>query len=75
MNKYAAAVTSANYTYALMVQYSKRQSPASHVRYASEEYWAMHMGEHCTIGGDPGGVSYVQVVITIFKFLLLDVIS
>ena len=58
VNKYAAAVTKANYTYALITQNNdidKMQSVMLGV--PSRNDWGVHMGGHYTIGGDPGGVS------------------
>ncbi|KAE9363228.1 Di-copper centre-containing protein [Stipitochalara longipes BDJ] len=56
VNKYAAAVTTANYTYALITQNSKIDDFESvMLGTPAKNDWGVHMGGHYTIGGDPGG--------------------
>ena len=58
VNKNAAAVTFANYTYALI-----KNSPTidkfqkDMLGIPEKNDWGVHMAGHYTIGGDPGGVS------------------
>jgi len=70
VNKYAAAVTAANYTYALITQNNKIDDfQKVMLGTPAKNDWGVHMGGHYTIGGDPGGVSLVQLVTTILKFV------
>ena len=58
VNKYAAAQTYANYTYALITG-AKTIDEFQKVMLGTPEKgdWGVHMAGHYTIGGDPGGVS------------------
>ncbi len=58
VNKFAAAVTTANYTYNLITQNNNIDDFESNMLgNVSRNDWGVHMGGHYTIGGDPGGVS------------------
>jgi tyrosinase len=56
VNKYAAAVTRTNYTYALITE-AKTADELENIMLGtpSKNDWGVHMGGHYTIGGDPGG--------------------
>jgi len=56
VNKYAAAVTRANYTYALITE-AKTADDLETIMLGTpaKNDWGVHMGGHYTIGGDPGG--------------------
>ncbi|ORY69010.1 uncharacterized protein BCR38DRAFT_406885 [Pseudomassariella vexata] len=56
VNKYSAAVTKANYTYALITE-NDDPDKFERVMLGTPENndWGVHMGGHYTIGGDPGG--------------------
>ncbi|KAG9231566.1 hypothetical protein BJ875DRAFT_443990 [Amylocarpus encephaloides] len=56
VNKYSAAVTADNYTYALIKE-SKTidQFQATFLGTPAKNDWGVHIGGHYTIGGDPGG--------------------
>lgn len=62
VNKYAAAVTRANYTYELIVQ-AKTADELENIMLGTpaKNDWGVHMGGHYTIGGDPGGVCYLSL--------------
>ena len=58
VNKYASAITRANYTYSLITNsktVDKFQQDMLGIPEKND--WGVHMGGHYTIGGDPGGVS------------------
>ncbi|KAF2205686.1 Di-copper centre-containing protein [Delitschia confertaspora ATCC 74209] len=56
VNKFAAAVTTANYTYALITENKDVDGFQSAMLGSSEKNdWGVHLGGHYTIGGDPGG--------------------
>jgi tyrosinase len=58
VNKYAAAVTTANYAYALITETKTVDGfEAVMLGTPAKKDWGVHMGGHYTIGGDPGGVS------------------
>lgn len=58
VNKYAAAVTTANYTYALITETKTPEDfEAVMLGTPAKNDWGVHMGGHYTFGGDPGGVS------------------
>jgi tyrosinase len=63
LNKYAAAVTGANYTYTLITTASnidlfQNAMQGGHPGdFFLEGRWGVHGGGHFTTGGDPGGVS------------------
>ena len=58
VNKYAAAVTTANYSYALITQYPDINDFQNVLLGTpAKNDWGVHIGGHYTIGGDPGGVS------------------
>ncbi|KAF2867040.1 hypothetical protein BDV95DRAFT_631483 [Massariosphaeria phaeospora] len=56
VNKYAAAMTTANYTYALITEASSvDQFQKNMLGMPEKNDWGVHMAGHYTIGGDPGG--------------------
>lgn len=58
VNKYSAAVTFANYTYALITGAKDVDTFQNNMLGMPEKNdWGVHTGGHYTIGGDPGGVS------------------
>lgn len=58
VNKYAAAQTAANYTYALITGANNIDLFQKNMLGMPEKNdWGVHMAGHYTIGGDPGGVS------------------
>ncbi|PMD34560.1 Di-copper centre-containing protein [Hyaloscypha variabilis F] len=59
VNKYAAAVTTANYSYALITQ-NPSIDDFQNVLLGTpaKNDWGVHIGGHYTIGGDPGGDFY-----------------
>lgn len=77
VNKYAAAVTTANYTYALITE-NKNIDDFQQVMLGTpaKNDWGVHMGGHYTIGGDPGGVSPSSKVSIIrsLKFIVLGLL-
>ena len=57
VNRYAAAQTSDNYTYALITKSNTIDKFQKDMLGVPEENnWGVHMSGHYTIGGDPGGV-------------------
>lgn len=61
VNKYAAAVTFANYTYDLITQNPKIDDMQQvMLGTPAKNDWGVHLGGHYTIGGDPGGVSFEE---------------
>jgi tyrosinase len=58
VNKYSAAVTFANYTYALIQNNNDiNKFQQDMLGIPEKNDWGVHLGGHYTIGGDPGGVS------------------
>lgn len=72
VNKYAAAVTTANYTYALITE-AKTADDLENIMLGTpaKNDWGVHMGGHYTIGGDPGGVS-LSFPYSIFQLRVID---
>lgn len=57
VNRYAAAMTYANYTYALITQAKDITTFQNNMLGMPDKNdWGVHMSGHYTIGGDPGGV-------------------
>jgi hypothetical protein len=79
VNKYAAAVTTANYTYDLIVNNPSldRFQTVMQGEFALGK-WGVHTGGHFTIGGDPGGVRILSIILfsspflSTFSFLTYD---
>ena len=58
VNKYAAAATTANLTYALITEnHDINKFQTVMLGTPSKNDWGVHIGGHYTIGGDPGDVS------------------
>jgi tyrosinase len=58
VNKYSAAVTTANHTYNLITGNNKIEDLQQvMLGTPAKGDWGVHLGGHYTIGGDPGGVS------------------
>ncbi|KAF4637486.1 hypothetical protein G7Y89_g594 [Cudoniella acicularis] len=59
VNKFSAAVTTANYTYALITKNPKIEDfQQVMLGTPTKNDWGVHLGGHYTIGGDPGGDFY-----------------
>jgi tyrosinase len=60
LNPYAAAVTTANYTYSLITKPQNKDIYWFQTNMQGQfelGEWGVHTGGHFTVGGDPGGVS------------------
>lgn len=65
VNKYASAMTYANYTYNLITKAKDIDTfQKNMLGIPSENDWGVHMSGHYTIGGDPGGVSDLNFTCT-----------
>ena len=78
VNKYAAAVTTANFSYALITQYPNINDFQNVLLGTpAKNDWGVHIGGHYTIGGDPGGVSLsnsIHMEINLLIFLMLGLL-